>query len=138
MCKSVKNYVNINLLEKGYGSSKIGGIVGSSSNYLKIDTSSNYGNLIVDGAFEKVGGITSELTQGAITNSANYGEVSSNSAKYVGGIIGHCDNAQFEGMENVLNLGKVTGKEFPLEVNNESKVVNILRIIFFRWKYKQN
>lgn len=135
---SVKNYVNINLLEKGYGSSKIGGIVGSSSNYLKIDTSSNYGNLIVDGAFEKVGGITSELTQGAITNSANYGEVSSNSAKYVGGIIGHCDNAQFEGMKNVLNLGKVTGKEFPLEVNNESKVLKAGDLIGYFGNYLED
>lgn len=118
--KNVTNAVSIILKESGIGSTKIGGIVGKGEDTTIIEKSSNIGSLKLDGVYDSVGGIAGTLEQGQIVDSVNYANVESNTAKYIGGILGHVNSSSFEGITNCLNIGNVSGITFDVSINNEN------------------
>ena len=115
--QNVTNAVSISTTENAIGSTKVGGIIGSSNGETDILDSSNYGDLNLDGVYESVGGIVGIIEQGMITSCANYGMVSSNSAKYLGGLVGYASNSLFGGVKSSINIGNVTGKSFNISLD---------------------
>lgn len=110
--------VDINVLETGVSSNKIGGLVGKGLETVNIDKCSNFGTLNVNGVYESVGGLVGYLEKGTITNSINYANVTSNTTKYIGGIIGFVSDKMAGNIENVASLGKVEGKTFSISAGS--------------------
>ena len=125
------SYVNMTMLENGVGSTNIGGIIGSSTKELNLNKVSNFGDLNLNGAYERVGGIVGSMTLGNIDSIINYGNIESINAKYLGGLIGSINSTDFNSFSNSANLGEVKGKSFEISVNNNNYVLNPSDLVGF-------
>lgn len=110
--------VNINVLDTAEGSNSIGGIVGSLTSDVEINRCSNFGVINASGVYENVGGIAGIVSNGLINNSINYANISSNSTKYQGGIVGLIESENAVEIENTANLGVITGKSFNITLGS--------------------
>ena len=132
---NVSSHVNITTLEESLGSSKIGGLVGSSSSNALLKGVINYGDISVNHAYDYVGGIVGLVQKGEVDGAINYGNVSASKAKYLGGIIGYVDNESFNGLKNSLNIGKVSGTSFEIDVDGTSKTITPASLIGYLGKH---
>lgn len=121
--RNVINDVDINIFEGGTGSVKIGGLVGAGLDQTSIELSMNYGTLSLDGAYEAIGGICGYLEDGIISYTANYGEVLSSTAKYIGGILGYASSESFKGINNSINKATIVGNTFNISINGSTAPV---------------
>jgi len=115
---NVTSKVNINVLENGYGTSAIGGIIGAHVGDAVIEKAANFGNINADGAYECVGGIVGISVGGIISECINYGDISSTTTKYLAGIIGKVDSVRATTISETTNIGLVSGKTFNIEVGS--------------------
>ena len=125
------SYVNMTILENGIGSSNIGGIVGNSSKELNLEKVANFGNLNLNGAYERIGGIVGSMSLGSADSIINYGNIEAVDAKYLGGLIGLIDSSNFNSFINSVNLGKIKGKTFEISVEDKRYVLNPGDIVGF-------
>lgn len=118
------SYVTMTLQETGIGSINIGGVVGKSTKELNLNKVANYANLNLNGAYESVGGIVGCMSAGVLTDVINYGKIESNTAKYLGGLIGSINSTNFNSLANCVNLGIVNGKTFNISFDNNDYIMN--------------